>query len=437
MADPKDKTSAATDPKVVGKSGPVRPPVLEGTARPADPAKPSAAAKPEGPVKPDSAAKSDAAKPQATLPPKPEKPKSEPIAAKTESRPTSVTSPSSDSGAGTAWLAGLVGGVVGLGAAYGLALLGYWPMQAPVAQPQQNDPRIATVSAAVPELETVTSTLQSELATLTARVAGLEANPGEATPAPTNTVATDQLAGDIAALGARLDELSAAPNTVRDAAAENAAAIAALEADLSALRQTAAQTETNLSGVTQKVATIETELSEGTAIEAGQARMPLILSGFETAFASGGAYDGEVAALRQTLPDFTIPGPVLENAMTGLKRPDLIARDFNAVLPEILAGRPVNADAGWQEATSDWFRGIIALRPTESVDGEGPEAIIARLEGAIGRGDFVAAKTELDALPAPMRAAAGSVANDIDNQAGAQAFLASLRQAALAGGNGA
>lgn len=418
MADPKDKASAATPTSPVGKSGAVKPPVLEGTARPAESVKPSATAKSEPEAKPESLKPSPAS---ATTP----KPESKPI--------TPPPVPANDAGAGAAWLAGLVGGIVGLGAAYGLALLGYWPAVAPAPQPA--DPRIATISTAVPELETVTSTLQGELARLTARVAGLETNPGTAAPAGDSAPA-NQLAGDLAALSARVDELTAAPQAAGETAAQNAAAIAALETELATLRQSAAQTQTNLDGVSAKVATLETDLSEGTALEAGQVRLPLIVSGFETAFATGTAYDGEVAALRQALPDLAVPDAVLANAMTGLKRPDLIARDFNAVLPDVLAGRPVGADAGWQEATSDWFRGIIALRPTEAVEGDGPEAVVARLEGAIGRGDFIAAKTELDALPASMRAATGAVADEIANQAAAQTFLASLRQAALAGGNG-
>lgn len=413
MADPKDKASAATENMPAGKSGAVKPPVLEGTARPADPVKPSPAAKPEPEPQKSAASTTEKSEPKPIAPP--------PV-------------PSGDSGVGTAWLAGLVGGVVGLGAAYGLALLGYWPAVAPAPQPA--DPRIATISTAVPELETVTSTLQSELAALTARVAGVESNSGAAVPAG-EAAASSQLAGDLAALSARVDALVAAPQAAGEAAKQNAAAISALEAGLAALRQASAQTQTDLSGVSAKVAALETDLSKGTAIEAGQLRLPLIVSGFETAFATGSAYDGEVAAVRQALPSLAVPEPVLANAMTGLKRPDLIARDFNAVLPDILAGRPVGADASWQEATSDWFRGIIALRPTEAVDGDGPEAVVARLEGAIARGDFIAAKTELDALPVPMRAAAGAVGEEIGNQAAAQTFLAALRRAALAGGNGA
>lgn len=415
MADPKDKASAATETKPAGKSGAVKPPVLEGTARPAETAKPGASAKPEPEPQKSSTASATAAKPE-----------SKPIA------PPPV--PPGESGAGAAWLAGLVGGVVGLGAAYGLALLGYWPAVTPAPLPP--DPRLATISTAVPELETVTSTLQDELARLTARVAGLESNPGAAVP-PNDSTSSGQMAGDLAALSARVDELAAAPQAAGETATQNAAAIAALEAELAALRQAASETQTDLAGVSAKLATLESDFSEGTAIEAGQVRLPLIVSGFETAFATGAAYDGEVAALRQALPDLAVPQAVLANAMTGLKRPDLIARDFNAVLPDILAGRPVGANASWQEATSDWFRGIIALRPTEAVEGDGPEAVVARLEGAVARGDFVAAKAELDALPPGMRAAVGAVGDDIANQAAAQTFLAALRQAALAGGSGA
>ncbi|WP_449393900.1 COG4223 family protein [Devosia riboflavina] len=415
MADPKDTAGAATPQSPAGKSGAVKPPVLEGTARPAESVKPTPAPKP-GP----------APKPEPTKSAEPTKPESKPIT------PPPVSS--AESGAGTAWLAGLVGGVVGLGAAYGLALLGYWPAVAPAPQPA--DPRIATISTAVPELETVTSTLQDELARLTARVAGLETNPGAAAPTGDSTPSA-QVAGDLAALSARVDELTSAPQAANETTAQNAAAIAALETEIAALRQASAQAQTDLDGVSAKIATLETDVSEGAAVEAGQVRLPLIVSGFETAFATGAAYDAEVAALRQALPSLAVPEAVLANAMTGLKRPDLIARDFNAVLPDILAGRPVGADAGWQEATSDWFRGIIALRPTEAVEGDGPEAIVARLEGAIGRGDFIAAKTELDALPPSMRTATGVVAGEIANQAAAQSFLASLRQAALTGGSGA
>lgn len=456
MADPKDKTSPETPSKPAGRSSAVKPPVLEGTARPVGAKAAAETTKSTDESIKDAMLKTEPATAEATKPDpakagpvKPETPKPEPakfgpvkpeatkpaeMPPKATSTPPLAAKPASTSAQGSPWLAGLVGGVVGLGVAYGLALAGLWPSTAPAPVPQVEDPRVASIASSVPELETITSTLQSELATLTARVAGLETDAPVAAGDPAQT---DQLAGDIAALSARLDELAAAPREADDTSAANAAAIASLEAEIAQLRQASAEAQANLGAVTSQVAAIEADVTAGTAAEAGQARLPLIVSGFETAFATGASYDAEVAALRQALPDLSIPEAVLANAMTGLKRQDLIARDFNAALPDILAGRPVNAGAGWQEATSDWFRGIIALRPTEAVEGDGPEAVVARLEGAIGRGDFVAAKAELDALPPAMRDAAGAVVSDIENQAAAQGFLLSLRQAALVGGNGA
>lgn len=456
MADPKDKASAPPETKPAGKSAAVKPPVLEGKARPAGATPTTPAPKPE-PEKADAAkpaainpepAKAEATKPESAKPFGPEK-KPEPPASSTTTGPTKPDLPKPDPkpaaspapvktdasrGAGSAWLAGLVGGVVGLGAAYGLAIAGYWPVPA-APQPEQ-DPRIAQVSSALPELQTVTSTLQDELARLNERVSSVES--GASSPSSESSApGTDQLATELAALTARVEALSAAPQAQPEASAETTAAIASLQTDLATLRQNAAETRTELDSVSGKLSSLESDVSAGSAAEAGQAGMPLIVSGFDSAFATGSAYDAEVAALRQALPTFDIPQPILTNAMTGLKRPDLVKRDFDAVLPDILAGRPTPADASWQESAGDWFRGIIALRPTEAVDGDGPEATVARLEGAINRSDFVAAKTEFDALPEAMRTAAGSVGTDIANQAAAQSFIADLRQAALAGGNGA
>lgn len=456
MADPKDKASAPPENKPAGKSAAVKPPVLEGKARPAGATPSTPATKPE-PAKAD-AANPDASKPEAAKfgPNKPESSKpfgpdkkpepsatgpstgsAKPDMAKSGPKPPVPPVPpkaQTRSGAGSAWLAGLVGGVVGLGAAYGLAAMGYWPV--PAAPRPEQDPRIAQVSSAVPELQTVTSTLQEELARLNDRVTSVESNVTSAA-GQTSSPDSDQLAADLQALTARVDELSAAPQAEPQATAQNAAALESLEADLAALRQSSAQTRSELDTVSGKLATLEGEVSAGSAAEAGQARMPLVVSGFDSAFATGGAYDSELAALRQALPDFDIPQPILANAMTGLKRPDLVKRDFDDVLPDILAGRPASADANWQESAGDWFRGIIALRPTDAVEGDGPEAVVARLESAVNRGDFIAAKTEFDALPQPMRNAAGNVGTDIANQAAAQSFITSLRQAALAGGNGA
>lgn len=399
-------TSKPEPAKSETRSGAVKPPVLDLKARQSGS---SSTARPE----PKEAAATQAAP---TEKPRP-----------TE-RPIAPAAPK----AGFPIAATLVGGVLGLAAAYALAALGLWPASpAPAPAP---DPRLASFATAIPELETVTQTTQSELAALNQRIGALEtAEPAapmaaaEATPVDLGPIEA-QLAG----LSQRVDSLANVP------AEDNGAA--ALQTELAALGarldELAARVGTTESGLR----TIDTTLTETTAMLAGQPndigavlQLPLILSGFETAFATGRPYATELGALRAAAPDATVPTVIANNAETGLPRPDVIASRFDAVLPAMLAGKPANRDAQWQDGAMDWFRSAIALRPTGEMEGDNPEAIMSRLEGAVARRDFADAEALLTNLPAPMLAAGGDVPALIATQAEASRFLDGLRTDALAG----
>ena len=214
MAETTGKQTPDTDPKATekpaekpaGKTGPVRPPVLEGTAKPTT-----------------GGASADSTRSSSTTA-RTDKPSASNSAAKPAREPAA--------GSGGIWLAGVVGGALGLGAAYGLAWFGLWPTPEQAAPPA--DPRLAQFATAIPELETVTGTVQDELSTLTGRVGALEANLDDQ---PTSAIDTSTLASneDLAALSARLDEL-AAGSADSTAAPES---LAAIEAELSALRASA------------------------------------------------------------------------------------------------------------------------------------------------------------------------------------------------------
>lgn len=432
MADPKDTLTPPTDPKPA-RSAAVKPPVLEGKARPATEtkageAKPgeSKAGESAGGKKPDPV---DAG-PSRSVPPIPPKPVPPPV----PSRPAS-SSP--------AWLAGIVGGVLGFGGAYGLAALGYWP--GPGIEPPVADPRVAQMSTALPELQTVTDTIQSELSVLTNRVGALESAPppepmvpdspaAPTAPEVTDTARLEALSTEITALQARLDEMAAQSAADTDVNTDYAAEITALQSGLSQFEQEANRLRSELEAIGGRVGTLETAQEASAGADQNQARLPLILSSFETAFANGRDYADALRAVDEALPDLTVPSLVAANAAAGIKRPEIIAAEFNAVLPDMLAARPLAGSEGWQGATADWFRGIIALRPTGEVEGNNPEAIIARLEAALARRDFGTAAQEFSLLPESMQAAAGPVAGDIAAQAEASAFLTNLRQTALGQG---
>ncbi len=420
MAETTGKQTPDTDPKATekpaekpaGKTGPVRPPVLEGTAKPAGG---TAAAES---MKPTSAAT------------KPDKPAPGPGA--TASKPASEPIPASG-GSGGIWLAGLVGGALGLGAAYGLAWYGLWPTPEQAAPPA--DPRLAQFATAIPELETVTGTVQDELSTLTGRVSALESDLADLPDQPAGAIDTSNLASteDLAALAARLDELAA--RTSGSAAAPES--LAAIEAELSALRASAAETTAQLAQARDDLAALTQSTQDDAGNGLAAARLPLIFSSLESAFDAGRPYETELAALRQAQPDYLVPEAIAGRAATGLPQPDAVAARLDAVLPDMLAGRPAGSEASWQDAGLDWFRGLVAMRPTGAVEGDSPDAIIARLEAAVAARNFSAAQVEIEALPASMRAAAGALVDDIARLAAADEFLKQLRENALTGEIGA
>ncbi|MCP8882825.1 hypothetical protein NIM87_04890 [Devosia sp. XJ19-1] len=413
MAETTGKETPATDPKTAApaaaKTGPVKPPVLEGTARPAGTGKPGDASTTEKPA--------------------------EKSAASTTSKPTTPSTAARsrvddhEENSGGAWLAGILGGVIGLGAAYGLAWFGLWPQVQQAPAPA--DPRLAQFATAIPELETVTGTVQDELSTLTARVGTLEASLAEA-PVATAPGTDPALAEQLAALSARLDALDAAPGNTVDADT-----LAGMQSALEAVQSEMSATATQLNAARQQIETLSRNADESTGAEAATMRLPLIFSSLESAFSAGRGYETELAALRQALPETMVPEAIAGRAASGLPRPDDVERQLVAVLPDMLAGRPVNAGANWQDATTDWFRGLIAMRPAGAIEGDGADAIIARLEAAVAQRDFETAEAELTALPAPMRDAAGALADDIASLAAAETFLTQLRARALTGENGA
>jgi hypothetical protein len=408
MADTKGDDSKPGDTK----TGPVKPPVLDLKAREASKPEPVAETKTE----PKSEAKPE---------PKP-----------TAAPPTRAKQLEAEStGRGFGFGAALLGGVLGLAAAYGLAWFGLWPT-APAPTPAA-DPRLAQLATAIPELETVTQTTQSELAALNQRIGALETTPAApSSPATTATpVDLTAIQADIAALSGRIDGLAATPAPAADTGATEA-----LRTELAALTARLDEVAARLGTAEAGLRTLDTTMTETTATLADQPsdigavlQLPLILSGFETAFATGRPFATELGALRAAVPDADIPTAIANKAEAGLVRPDVIANRFATVLPAMLAGRPVAADAQWQDGALDWFRSAIALRPTGEIEGDTPEAVMSRLEGAIARRDFVTAETLLAGLPAPMLAAGEDVPALVAEQAEAARFLDALRASALSG----
>ena len=312
-----------------------------------------------------------------------------------------------------------------------------------------------------PDLTAFVNTQGEQITTLTDSVGALQDTSRKTQVSLDATIA--QLDGDMNAVNKSIDDLKAslpaAPAPVDLGPLEteiktlksqvDAIAAGASGTDAGAIAQSLADVQTSLASVTTRlngvdatVAALRTDVDAARKTltdhinaalpnEAGPAmKLPLILSGLESAFESGRPFQSELGALSSVVPGLTVPPALQAAATSGLARPDALMLKFEATLPDILAAR--QHDSGdWTQDALDWAKSLLALRPAEEETGDSPEAIVSRLEGAMTRHDYAAATTLLGQLPAPMQQAAAPVAPDIAAHAAADQLVTDLRTRAL------
>jgi hypothetical protein len=278
-------------------------------------------------------------------------------------------------------------------------------------------------------LDATIAQLDAGLTELRQSIAGVQG----AIPAPSPPVDLAPLENQLKTLKAQVDAIAAGASGAD--AGVIAESIASLETGISSLT-------TRLNGVDSTVASLRTDLDAARNAlsqhieaalpnEVGPAlKLPLILSGLEGAFATGKPFQQELTALQSVLPDFAIPETVSAAAANGLIRPDALYLKFEAALPTILGARDIT-NQDWTQSAVDWAKSLLALRPAEEMEGDSPEAVVSRLEGAMERRDYAAALSLIDALPQAMRDEATLVAADIRTHAEADKLVADLRARAL------
>jgi hypothetical protein len=279
-------------------------------------------------------------------------------------------------------------------------------------------------------LDATIAQLDGDIATVNKSIADLKASIPTAAPAVDLTPLEDQLK----TLKAQVDAIGAG------ASGADATAIAQT---LSGLQTGIQSVTTRLNGLDQTVTALRTDLdtarksladhiSSALPSESGPAmKLPLILSGLESAFETGRPFQTELDALLALVPDIAVPAPLAAAATTGLSRPDTVTQKFEAALPDILAARD-HTSSDWAQGALDWAKSLLALRPAQEQEGDSPDAVISRLEGAVGRHDYAAAAALVAQLPAPMQTAAAPVTAEIAAHAAADQLLADLRTRALA-----
>lgn len=415
------------------KSGPVKPPVIELTAREAE--KPAAATTARG--KAAAAAEADAVadtdEPVRPAPPPPPRPQAR------LAMPWSAIS-----------IATLAGGLLGAGLVYGL---GNW-LPLPDQRPVIADPstRLDATDSSLGEIEARLVALEEQgkrtQVSLDATITQLDGGLNEvrqsiaALPAATAPVDLAPLQAELKSLDDRVTAIGAGASSA-DATAL-AQTVSTIEAGIAELRTQLASLDQRVGAADGAITTLEgeveatqTAISSQTQTLAGTdigpaVRLPLVVSGLESAIANGRPFAAELAGLKALLPDLAVPGPIEASATEGLPRPDAVVARFTAEVPNVLAGRAAVSTGDMGEDALEWMKGLLALRPVGEVPGDTPEAIVSRLEAAVGRHDFKAAAELLAQLPPAMQAGAGTAGADIAKLAAAEDFMVELRSRALA-----
>lgn len=278
-------------------------------------------------------------------------------------------------------------------------------------------------------LDATIAQLDSGLAAVNKSIADVQAS----IPEPAMPVDLTPIEAELRTLQAQLDAIAAgASGADAGAIAESIASIetgiSSLTARLNGVDSTVASLRTDLDAARQS---LSQHIDSALPNEVGPAlKLPLILSGLEGAFAAGKPFQMELDSLQTVLPDFVVPATLSAAAPTGLIRPDTLYARFQTALPEILAARDTTGQ-DWTQNAVDWAKSLLALRPAEEIEGDSPEAIVSRLEGAMERRDFAAALALVDTLPQAMRDEAALVSADIRVHAEADKLVADLRARAL------
>ncbi|MCM2457019.1 hypothetical protein HGO37_16615 [Rhizobium sp. CG4] len=267
--------------------------------------------------------------------------------------------------------AGIFGGLIALLAAGSMQYAGYLP---PFSSAANQDAENA-LSAEIASLKTQLSALQQQ-----------------AQSAP---------AADTSALDARLAALE---NAVPAASGESADVsgladkIASLEGTVSSLQSERSAQETATADLTRRLNDAEAKLNEPRDdIEVARA---IASAGLKAAVDRGGPFLTELDTLAGVATDDPSVAALKPFATTGVPSRAELLRTFPDVANSMLAtlNQP-DPNQSIVERLTESAYSLVKVRPVGNIEGETPEAVIARMEDKMRNGDLQGAALEWNALP--------------------------------------
>jgi hypothetical protein len=284
--------------------------------------------------------------------------------------------------------ASLLGGVIALGGAAGLQ---YWGVL----------PSLGTNEKAEASL----NLMSSEIEQLKVRLAEQAAATPKVDFAPLET--------KLAALEEKVAKVPEANGLSADANARISALSEQVKAAETAGTELKTESETARAALEMRIEAIEKKLDQPR--DDVEVAVAIASAGLKAAIDRGGPFMAELETLEGINPEDPAVKELKTFAAIGVPSRANLAADFPKVADTILtASRSDDPNQGLTDRLMSSALSAIQVRPVGEVEGEGPDAIVARMETRLTNGDLVAAAAEWEKLPDAARKASEAYKKSLD-----------------------
>lgn len=283
--------------------------------------------------------------------------------------------------------AGIVGGLVALAGAGSMQYAGYLPsLGAPSSAPAQPAASTAALAAEIASLKNNITTLAARPATATADTSALEARLAALEAAGPGAPAIAPV--DLAPLEAKITGLEAQ--------------VTHLEGTIAGTDEKQQTIQTNLIDRLQKVETDVNDASRRNAVARA-----IAASGLKAAIDRGGSFVSELETFAGVAAGDPAVAGLTPYAQTGVPTRASLIASFPATADAVLAivNKPDPNEGVFDRLWSS-AKSLVKVRPVGHVEGDTPDAVIARAEEALKGGELDTALAEWNRLPEEGRAAA-------------------------------
>ena len=226
---------------------------------------------------------------------------------------------------------------------------------------------------------------------------------------------------------ATINDRIGAVETAAAEAGRNAQQASQAAADAASAAQATGQ---RIDQLEQAVTGLTTRVDE--QAEQPQAALAIAASALKAAIDRGEPFTTELDTFVAVAPDTAETEPLRAMAASGVPSRTAIAAEFDAAASAMLAaGRTIDPNAGILDRLMSSAESLVQVRPVGDVQGEGAPAAIARMEVAVKKGDYAAALTEYEALPAPAKEAGSAYAGKLRARLAADELMDKVLAAAL------